>query len=148
MEAAGHERLARGGAGMDVTAAAMRDVRAREAAATIPVYGQLPFVPERAAGCELITSDGRRILDLYGGHAVACLGYAHPGLVSAIQRQSQRMLFQSNAVALQVRAIAVEALIAVAPQSLTRAFFVNSGAEANENALRIACATTSRPRKT
>lgn len=147
MEAAGNERLARGGTGMDVmTTAAMRDVQAREAAATIPVYGQLPFLPERAAGCDLITADGRRILDLYGGHAVACLGYAHPALVGAIQRQSKRMLFQSNAVALEVRAKAAEALVSVAPNSLTRAFFVNSGAEANENALRIACTNTGRRR--
>ena len=144
MEAAGNERLARGGAGMDLTTAAMRDVQAREAAATIPVYGQLPFLPERASGCELITADGRRILDLYGGHAVACLGYAHPGLVRAISQQSKRMLFQSNAVALEVRARAAEALVSVAPSSLTRAFFVNSGAEANENALRIACTGTGR----
>lgn len=129
---------------MDVTHAAMRDVQAREAAATIPVYGQLPFLPERAAGCDLFTADGRRILDLYGGHAVACLGYAHPGLTSAIRRQSKRMLFQSNAVALDVRAAAAEKLVAVAPPSLTRAFFVNSGAEANENALRVACTATRR----
>lgn len=146
MEAAGNERLARGGAGMDMKSDVMRAVQAREAAATIPVYGQLPFLPERAAGCDLITADGRRILDLYGGHAVACLGYGHPGLIGAIQEQSKRMLFQSNAVALEVRAAAAEALVAVAPGSLTRAFFVNSGAEANENALRIACTSTGRRR--
>jgi acetylornithine/succinyldiaminopimelate/putrescine aminotransferase len=131
---------------MDVIAEGMRGVQAREAAATIPVYGQLPFLPDRAAGCDLFTADGRRILDLYGGHAVACLGYAHPALVAAIRRQSKRMLFQSNAVALEVRARAAEALVAVAPDSLTRAFFVNSGAEANENALRIACTSTGRRR--
>lgn len=122
----------------------MRDVQMREAAATIPVYGQLPFLPERASGCELITADGRRILDLYGGHAVAGLGYAHPALVGAIHRQSERMLFQSNAVVLEIRARAAESLVAVAPPALTRAFFVNSGAEANENALRIACTSTGR----
>lgn len=131
---------------MDVNAAVISDARAREAAATIPVYGQLPFVPEHASGCELITAEGRRILDLYGGHAVASLGYAHPALVAAIERQAKRMLFQSNAVALGIRAAAAEALVAVSPKSLTRAFFVNSGAEANENALRIACRATGRRR--
>lgn len=131
---------------MDIENPVMREVQAREAAATIPVYGQLPFLPERAAGCDLITADGRRILDLYGGHAVACLGYAHPALLGAIQRQSKRMLFQSNAVALDIRAEAAEKLVSVAPPSLTRAFFVNSGAEANENALRIACTATRRRR--
>jgi len=118
--------------------------REREAIATIPVYPQLALDPQRAAGCDIFTTDGRRILDLYGGHAVAALGYAHPRLVSAIEEQTQRLMFQSNAVALEVRAAAAEALMAVAPQSLTRAFFVNSGAEANENALRIAFLSTKR----
>jgi acetylornithine/succinyldiaminopimelate/putrescine aminotransferase len=122
----------------------MCDVQAREAAATINVYGQLPFLPERADGCELITADGRRILDFYGGHAVACLGYSNPRLLLAIEEQTRRMLFQSNAVALEIRARAAEALVAIAPGNLTRAFFVNSGAEANENALRIACTATGR----
>jgi acetylornithine/succinyldiaminopimelate/putrescine aminotransferase len=115
------------------------DPRPREAATTLPVYGQLPFVPERATGCEIITTDGRRILDLYGGHAVAALGYGHPGLVKAISEQSTKLLFQSNAVALEVRARAAEKLLSVAPTDLSRVFFVNSGAEANENALRMAC---------
>ena len=79
------------------------DPRPRESATTLPVYGQLPFVPERAAGCDIITADGRHILDLYGGHAVAALGYGHPALINAISEQSSRLLFQSNAVALEVR---------------------------------------------
>ncbi len=120
------------------------DPRLRESASTVPVYGQLPFVPVRAAGCDLVTADGRRILDLYGGHAVAALGYGHPRLVEAIQKQSKDLLFQSNAVALDIRADAAEQLLAVAPRALSRAFFVNSGAEANENALRMALVTTGR----
>jgi len=120
------------------------DPRPREAATTLPVYGQLPFVPDCAAGCDIITSDGRRILDLYGGHAVAALGYGHQRLVDAISDQSMKLLFQSNAVALEVRALAAEKLIDVAPDELTRVFFVNSGAEANENALRMACVVSNR----
>ena len=120
------------------------DVVAREAAALIPVYGQMSFTPQRAAGCDIVTTDGRHILDFYGGHAVAALGYAHPRLTRAISEQSQRLLFQSNAVALDIRATAAEKLISVAPKNLTRAFFVNSGAEANENALKMACMKTGR----
>jgi len=127
-----------------LNAAASQDPRIREATAMIPVYGQLPFVPERASGCEIVTIDGRRILDMYGGHAVASLGYGHPRLLQAIQEQSERLLFQSNAVALDVRAAAAEQLVAIAPANLTRVFFVNSGAEANENSLRIACMATGR----
>jgi acetylornithine/N-succinyldiaminopimelate aminotransferase len=124
--------------------AGQADPRAREAAATIPVYGQLPFVPQAAAGCEIVAGDGRRILDLYGGHAVAALGYGHPRLVDAVREQSESLLFQSNAVALEVRATAAEKLVSVAPAALERVFFVNSGAEANENALRMACTVTKR----
>jgi acetylornithine/succinyldiaminopimelate/putrescine aminotransferase len=120
------------------------DPRLREAATTIAVYGQLPFVPISAAGCDFITADGRRVLDLYGGHAVAALGYGHPKLINAIQQQSENLLFQSNAVALDVRATAAETLVGVAPVHLERVFFVNSGAEANENALRMACTVTGR----
>ena len=120
------------------------DPRVREAATMIPVYGQLPFVPVRASGCDIITDDGRHILDLYGGHAVAALGYGHPKLTAAIVDQSRTLLFQSNAVALDVRARAAESLLAVAPKKLARVFFVNSGAEANENALRMACVATGR----
>ncbi len=123
---------------------AMSDPRVREAQFTIPVYGQLPFVPERASGCDIFTKDGRRILDLYGGHAVAALGYGHPGLSRAIEEQSSKLLFQSNMVALEVRAMAAENLVRVAPKGIERVFFVNSGAEANENALRMACVMTGR----
>lgn len=123
---------------------AKRAPKDREAAVMMPVYPQLALDVMRAAGCDLFTTDGRRILDLYSGHAVASLGYAHPRLVAAIREQAQRLLFQSNAVAMDSRAAAAERLTAIAPAGLNRAFFVNSGAEANENALRIACMATGR----
>lgn len=123
---------------------AVADARCRESGVMLPVYGQSPFVPERASGCDLFTGDGRRILDLYGGHAVAALGYGHPQLVQAIQDQSDTLLFQSNSVAMDVRAQAAETLLRIAPNSLDRVFFVNSGAEANENALRMACIASGR----
>jgi acetylornithine/N-succinyldiaminopimelate aminotransferase len=122
----------------------IQDPRAREDAVMILVYDQLPLVPKRAADCEIVTDDGRHILDLYGGHAVAVLGYGHPRLMQAIHKQSQRMLFQSNVVALDIRAAAAEQLLSVAPANLSSVFFVNSGAEANENALRIASMITGR----
>ena len=123
---------------------AATDPRMREAATTLPVYGQLPFVPESGTGCDIVTADGRRILDLYGGHAVAALGYNHPRLVKAISDQAGKLQFQSNAVALEVRAQAAEKLVEIAPDNLQKVFFVNSGAEANENALRVACTVTKR----
>ncbi|HEX5787907.1 MAG TPA: aminotransferase class III-fold pyridoxal phosphate-dependent enzyme, partial [Woeseiaceae bacterium] len=125
---------------------AQADARQTEARHLLPVYGQLPFTPVRGEGCEVITADGRRILDLYGGHAVAALGYGHPALTAAVQRQAAELLFQSNAVALAVRARAAELLALIAPPGLDRVFLVNSGAEANENALRMAFVATRRQR--
>ena len=116
----------------------------REAEVTLPVYARMPLDPRSGDGCEIITADGQRILDLYGGHAVAGLGYGHPALTNAIAQQADQLIFQSNAVAMSVRASAAEKLVAVAPDGLTHTLFVNSGAEANENALRIACAQTGR----
>lgn len=124
--------------------AVLTEPGAREAAVTLQVYDQLPFVPNGAAGCELFTADGRCILDYWGGHAVAVLGHGHPNLVRSIREQSERMIFQSNAVALDIRATAAELLVSIAPGNLTKALFVNSGAEANENALKIAFVATGR----
>jgi acetylornithine/succinyldiaminopimelate/putrescine aminotransferase len=111
---------------------------------TLPVYPQLPIEPLSGHGVMLRTTDGREILDFYGGHAVVSLGYGHPALSAAIRAQSETLIFQSNLVPLDVRAGAVEALARFAPAGLDRVFLVNSGAEANENALRLAFRQTGR----
>lgn len=108
------------------------------------VYPMLPFTPVRGTGVYLEDAAGRRVLDLYGGHAVAALGYGHPELSEAIARQSRDLVFQTNALPLAVRDEAAEALAAFGPPDLGRVFFVNSGAEANENALRLAFRATGR----
>ena len=123
-----------------------RSARLDEAPYTVPVYPQLPFEPVAGEGVYLLDRDGRRVLDMYGGHAVASLGYGHPRLTAAICEQAQRLLFQSNVVPLEIRARAAHALAAFAPPGLDRVFLVNSGAEANENALRIACRHSGRGR--
>ena len=122
------------------------DVRSAEAAHLAQVYAQLPFEVVSGDGAYLNLADGRRLLDLYGGHAVCALGYGHPRLTRAIRRQAGELLFASNAVALRVRARAADKLAEFTPQGLDRVFFVNSGAEANENALRLACKLTGRSR--
>ena len=116
-----------------------------EARHLLQVYGQLPLETTSAEGVYLHAGQ-RRIIDFYGGHAVAALGYAHPDLLATLQSQAKTMYFQSNAVALEVRAKAGDALAGIAPEGLDRVFFVNSGAEANENALRVACRATGRSR--
>ncbi len=108
------------------------------------VYPTLPFQPVTGKGVYLEDADQRRVLDLYGGHAVAGLGYGHPRLTNALVTQARELLFQSNAVTMRVRDEAADKLAALAPESLERVFFVNSGAEANENALRLAFQSTGR----
>lgn len=108
------------------------------------VYPLLPFEPVAGSGVWLSDAAGRRVLDLYGGHAVAALGYGHPRLTAAIAGQAASMLFQSNAVRVAVRDRAADKLAAFAGSGLERVFFVNSGGEANENALRLALRLTGR----
>jgi len=114
--------------------------------ALLDVYPQLDLEPVAAEGVWITARDGRRYLDFYGGHAVALLGYRHPGLLEVLSNQARDLFFQSNLVPLAVRERAAEALVALAPAGLTRVLFVNSGAEANENALRVAFRATGRGR--
>ena len=109
-----------------------------------PVFAQFPIEVVSADGVWLTTRDGRRILDLYGGHAVAALGYGHPGWVAALERQAKAVLFQSNAVPMEVRTRAARRLVEFSALPLPVVFFVNTGAEANENALKLACRITGR----
>lgn len=108
------------------------------------VYAQWPLQVESASGVHLHTRDGRQILDLYGGHAVAALGYSHPRWLATLESQARSLLFQSNAVPLPVRERAADRLTRFAGQGLSTVFFGNSGAEANENALRLALKITAR----
>jgi acetylornithine/succinyldiaminopimelate/putrescine aminotransferase len=107
-----------------------------------PVFAQFPLEVVDAQGVYLHTPGGRRVLDLYGGHAVAALGYGHPRWVEAITAQARSLCFQSNAVPLDVRRRAATKLADFCGLGLDTVFFVNSGAEANENALKLACKMT------
>src|SRR5205085_6324253 len=110
----------------------------------LATYKKMLLVAERGEGVWIYTSDGARYLDLYGGHAVAGTGHCHPHVVKAIKDQADKLLFYSNLVYSEVRAKAAEKLVSVAPESLTKAFFCNSGTEANENAMRMARFATGR----
>jgi acetylornithine/N-succinyldiaminopimelate aminotransferase len=109
-----------------------------------PVFAQFPLEVTDAQGVYLHTPDGRKVLDLYGGHAVAALGYGHPRWVEAVAQQARSLCFQSNAVPLDVRRRAATRLAEFCGLGLDTIFFVNSGAEANENALKLAFKSTSR----
>jgi acetylornithine aminotransferase/acetylornithine/N-succinyldiaminopimelate aminotransferase len=104
----------------------------------------MSLAAERGQGAWIYTSEGDRYLDLYGGHAVAATGHCHPHVVAAISAQAGRLLFYSNLVYSEARARAAQLLVSRAPSSLTKAFFCNSGTEANENAMRMARMATGR----
>jgi acetylornithine/succinyldiaminopimelate/putrescine aminotransferase len=106
------------------------------------VFSMFPLEVVDAQGVFLHTNDGRRILDLYGGHAVAALGYGHPRWIEALTKQAKSLAFQSNAVSVDVRRRAAKRLTEFCGLGLDTVFFVNSGAEANENALKIAFKVT------
>jgi acetylornithine/succinyldiaminopimelate/putrescine aminotransferase len=109
-----------------------------------PVFAQYPLPVARAEGVWLYTPEGRRVLDMYGGHAVAALGYGHKGWTDALIAQAQAVNFQTNAVPMDVRLRAAERLVKFSGLPFERVFFVNSGAEANENALKMAFTVTGR----
>jgi acetylornithine/succinyldiaminopimelate/putrescine aminotransferase len=108
------------------------------------VFSQYPLEIVAAEGVWLTTRDGRRILDYYGGHAVAALGYGHPRWIAALERQARAVQFQTNAIPMEIRERAATRLVAFSGLDLPDVFFVNSGAEANENALRVAFRLTGR----
>jgi len=112
--------------------------------AELPTYTRWPLTLVRGEGSTVWDAAGKSYLDLYGGHAVAATGHCHPEVVRAIREQAGELLFYSNVVALPVRARAAEAIAGEAPAPLSRVFFVNSGTEANENAMRLARRATGR----
>src|SRR6202171_3955865 len=126
------------------TAATFAEIAASEEKFQLATYKKMAVAAERGEGVWIYTSDGQRYLDLYGGHAVAGTGHCHAHVVAAIREQSEKLLFYSNLVYSGGRARAAEKLVSVAPDSLTKAFFCNSGTEANENAMRMARMATRR----
>ncbi len=112
----------------------------------LPVYARFPVKPARGEGCWVWDVEGRRYLDFYGGHAVAVTGHCHPRVVEAVKAQAEKLLFYSNAVHLEIRERFFDLLAQAAPEGLGKAFLVNSGAEANEQALALARRATGRSR--
>jgi acetylornithine/N-succinyldiaminopimelate aminotransferase len=108
------------------------------------VFAQYPLDVAHGEGVWLHARDGRKVLDFYGGHAVAGLGYGHPRWLAALEKQARQMAFQTNAVAVAVRERAAARLTKFAGLGLDTVFWINSGAEANENALKLAFKLTGR----
>jgi acetylornithine/N-succinyldiaminopimelate aminotransferase len=112
----------------------------------VPTYTQLPFPLTEGHGALVYDDAGREYWDFYGGHAVAVLGHSHPDVAEALCAQASQLAFYSNVAAMPLRDAAAQALCAFAPEPLKHVFFCNSGAEANENALKTAIQQTGRKR--
>ena len=113
---------------------------------TLPVYRniRLPLTLVRGVGSYVYDDRGNAYLDLYGGHAVCSIGHSHPIWVERMKAQIEKLTFYSNAAYCEVRAEAAEELVTHSYPSMDGVFFCNSGAEANETALKIARKGTGR----
>lgn len=105
--------------------------------ALVSTYAPFPFVMDSAEGVWVMSIDGKRYLDFYGGHAVSLLGHSRSELVDAISEQGRRLYFYSTLGNIEIRERAAKALIDFCSSNLKKVFFCNSGAEANENALKL-----------
>ena len=110
----------------------------------LPLYSLYPVEPVRGKGCFVYDAAGTEYLDLYGGHAVISIGHAQPDYVKAISEQAARLGFYSNSVENSLQTALAEKLGRASGYGDYSLFLCNSGAEANENALKLASFQTGR----
>ncbi|ADU91541.1 aspartate aminotransferase family protein [Taylorella equigenitalis] len=108
------------------------------------VYSLMPVCPVRALGSRIWDSEGCEYLDFYGGHAVISIGHSHPRYVEAISEQVSKLGFYSNSVQNPLQEELARKLGEVSGYEDYSLFLCNSGAEANENALKLASFHTGR----
>lgn len=111
-----------------------------------PVYPLYDVEIARGKGCKVWDSEGTEYLDLYGGHAVISIGHSHPHYIEKIQEQLAKIGFYSNSVKNSIQENLAARLGKVCGYDDYSLFLVNSGAEANENALKLASFHTGRRR--
>lgn len=107
-------------------------------------YGRIELSFTHGEGCYLYGTDGKKYLDLVAGIAVNALGYAHPDWVKAVQDQAAKMVHISNLYYIEQQGELAERIASIAPGDIDHTLFVNSGAEANEAALKMAVKYTGR----
>ncbi len=102
----------------------------------LPVFARYQLVLDHGNGCKLYDSEGNEYLDFFAGIAVNCLGYAHPAVTGAVLGQAAKVMHCSNLYYTAIQAKAVKVISEVS--GFDRIFLANSGAEANEGALKLA----------
>ena len=110
------------------------------------VYSLFDVTPVKAKGCKVWDSEGQEYLDLYGGHAVISVGHCHPKYVAALKDQLDKIGFYSNSVVNPLQSELAHKLGEFSSFEDYSLFLVNSGAEANENALKLASFHTGKER--
>ena len=100
----------------------------------------------KGKGCKVWDDKGQEYLDLYGGHAVISIGHSHPHYIEKVTGQLQKLGFYSNSVINQLQQELAERLGRISGYDDYQLFLINSGAEANENALKLASFTNGRTR--
>lgn len=113
-----------------------QDVFAIDKAHYMPVFARYPMVISHGEGAYVTDTDGNRYLDFFAGIAVNALGHAHPNLVKAVTEQAAKVIHCSNLYYTEVQAQLIEKLASLS--GLDKIFLANSGAEANEGALKLA----------
>lgn len=110
------------------------------------VYPLFDIEIERGKGCNVWDTKGTEYLDLYGGHAVISVGHSHPRYLAALQEQASKLCFYSNSVINSLQQQLADRLGKASGYDDYQLFLINSGAEANENALKLASFHTGRKR--
>ena len=110
------------------------------------VYSLFDVTPVRALGCKIWDADGQEYLDLYGGHAVISVGHSHPRYVSALKEQLDNIGFYSNSVKNPLQEQLAREIGHLSGYEDYFLFLDNSGAESNENALKVASFHTGKDR--
>ena len=111
-------------------------LRKRFEAAMMPNYGTPPLALARGEGCRVWDADGNQYLDLIAGIVVSALGHAHPAIVEAVSSQVAKLAHTSNLFVHEPGVALAERLLNLL-KSDGRVFFCNSGAEANEAAIKL-----------
>ncbi|MCD6354885.1 MAG: aminotransferase class III-fold pyridoxal phosphate-dependent enzyme, partial [Prolixibacteraceae bacterium] len=106
------------------------------------VYPLFKITPVKAKGCNIWDSEGKKYLDLYGGHAVISIGHSHPHYVEKITSQLSQIGFYSNSIQNPLQQELADKLGTLSGYPNYQLFLCNSGAEANENAIKVASFVT------
>ncbi len=122
----------------------LSEIKAKGSKSLFQNYGRMDLCFQRGEGAYLYDSEGKRYLDLVAGIAVNSIGHSHPKWVKAISAQAGKLCHVSNLYHIEEQALLGETLARLAPGDLSRSLFVNSGAEANEAALKLAVLHTGR----